>query len=157
MVHIYETDAGERGHPVDEETEMNCPTVLILCTGNSCRSQMAEALVNHDLAGRVRAVSAGTRPQPKVADGAIAALQQLGLATDELYPKDVDVFLNESVDLVVTVCDNAREACPVFPKPVRALHLPFHDPHGEPLESFLAVRDDIRARLVPAVREALGV
>ncbi len=118
---------------------------------------MAEALVNHDLAGRVRAVSAGTRPQPKVADGAIAALQQIGLPTDGLYPKDVDVFRNEPVDLVITVCDNARETCPVFPKPVRSIHLPFHDPHGAPLESFLTVRDDIRARLVPAVKEALGL
>ncbi|MDD4880639.1 MAG: arsenate reductase ArsC [Gallionellaceae bacterium] len=133
------------------------PTVLILCTGNSCRSQMAEALVNHDLAGRVRAVSAGTRPQPKVADGAIAALQELKLPTDGLHPKDVDVFLNQPIDLVVTVCDNAKETCPIFPKPVRSIHLPFHDPHGEPLESFLQVRDDIRARLVPAVREALGL
>ena len=133
------------------------PTVLILCTGNSCRSQMAEALVNHDLAGRARAVSAGTRPQPKVADGAIAALKALNLPTDGLYPKDVDVFMNEAVDLVITVCDNAKETCPVFPKPVRSLHLPFHDPHGEPLESFLAVRDDIRARLVPAVKDALGL
>jgi arsenate reductase len=133
------------------------PTVLILCTGNSCRSQMAEALLNHDLAGKARAVSAGTRPQPKVADGAIAALKQLGLPTESLCPKDVDVFMNQDVDLVVTVCDNAKETCPVFPRPVRAIHLPFHDPHGEPLESFLNVRDDIRARLVPAVREALGV
>ena len=136
---------------------MSLPTVLILCTGNSCRSQMAEVLVNHDLAGRARAVSAGTKPQPKVADGAIAALRALDLATDGLHPKDVDVFMNESVDLVVTVCDNAKETCPVFPKPVRAIHLPFHDPHGEPLESFVAVRDDIRARLVPAVKEALGL
>ena len=135
----------------------NLPTVLILCTGNSCRSQMAEALVNHDLAGRARAVSAGTRPQPEVADGAIAALQALNLPTGNLYPKDVDVFLNQAIDLVVTVCDNAKETCPVFPKPVRAIHLPFHDPHGEPLESFVAVRDDIRARLVPAVKEALGL
>ncbi|HEX8980418.1 MAG TPA: arsenate reductase ArsC [Parasulfuritortus sp.] len=133
------------------------PTVLILCTGNSCRSQMAEALVNHDLAGKARAVSAGTRPQPKVADGAIAALKQLDLPTDGLSPKDVDVFLNESIDLVVTVCDNAKETCPIFPKPVPSIHLPFHDPHGEPLESFVAVRDDIRARLIPAVREALDL
>lgn len=138
-------------------TDNTLPTVLVLCTGNSCRSQMAEALLNHDLAGRVRALSAGTRPQPKVADGAIVALQALGLPTDGLYPKDVDMFLNEEVDLVVTVCDNARESCPVFPRPVKAIHLPFHDPHGEPLESFLRVRDEIRARLVPAVREALGV
>jgi arsenate reductase len=133
------------------------PTVLVLCTGNSCRSQMAEVLLNHDLAGAVRALSAGTRPQPKVADGAIAALRDLGLPTDGLHPKDVDAVLGEDIDLVVTVCDNARETCPVFPRPVPSIHLPFHDPHGEPLESFIGVRDDIRARLVPAVREALGI
>lgn len=132
-------------------------TVLILCTGNSCRSQMAEVLVNHDLAGRVRALSAGTRPQAKVADGAIAALKEAGLDTEGLHPKDVDAVMNQDIDLVVTVCDNAKETCPVFPRPVKAIHLPFHDPHGEPLESFLTVRDDIRARLVPAVKEALGV
>lgn len=131
-------------------------TVLVLCTGNSCRSQMAEVLLNHDLAGQVRALSAGTRPQPKVAEGAIAALQQAGLPTDGLYPKAVEAVLDESIDLVVTVCDNAKETCPMFPKPVPRIHLPFHDPHGEPLESFIAVRDEIRARLIPAVREALG-
>ncbi|TSA22009.1 MAG: arsenate reductase ArsC [Betaproteobacteria bacterium] len=132
-------------------------TVLILCTGNSCRSQMAEVLLNHDLAGLVRAVSAGTKPQPKVADGAIAALKDAGLMTDGLYPKDVDVFMNEDIDLVVTVCDNAKETCPIFPRPVKSIHLPFHDPHGEPLENFLAVRDDIRARLIPAVRAHLAL
>jgi arsenate reductase (thioredoxin) len=132
-------------------------TVLVLCTGNSCRSQMAEVLLNHDLAGQVRALSAGTKPQPKVADGAIAALHEAGLQTAGLRPKDVDEVINENIDLVVTVCDNAREACPVFPRPVRSIHLPFHDPHGEPLQSFMHVRDDIRARLIPAVREALGL
>jgi arsenate reductase len=132
-------------------------TVLVLCTGNSCRSQMAEALLNHDLAGQVRAISAGTRPQPKVADGAIEALKLAGLPTDGLHPKDVDAVMNEDIDLVVTVCDNARESCPVFPRPIPAIHLPFHDPHGEPLESFLTVRDDIRKRLIAAVREKLGL
>jgi len=132
-------------------------TVLILCTGNSCRSQMAEAILNRDLAGKVRALSAGTRPQPKVAEGAIAALKLAGLPTDGLFPKDADVFMNEPIDLVVTVCDNAKEACPIFPRPVPQIHLPFHDPHGEPLESFVRVRDDIRARLLPAVRDALGL
>ncbi len=132
-------------------------TVLVLCTGNSCRSQMGEAILNHDLAGQVRGISAGTRPQPKVADGAIEALKLAGLPTDGLHPKDVDSLLDESIDLVVSVCDNAKETCPVFPRPVKRIHVPFHDPHGEPLESFVAVRDDIRARLVPAVREALGL
>jgi arsenate reductase (thioredoxin) len=55
------------------------------------------------------------------------------------------------------VCDNAKESCPIFPRPVPQIHLPFHDPHGEPLASFIQVRDDIRARLVPAVVEALGL
>lgn len=131
-------------------------TVLILCTGNSCRSQMAEVILNHDLVGRVHAMSAGTRPQPKVADGAIEALKLAGLPVDGLYPKDVDAVINEKIDLVVTVCDNAKESCPIFPHPVKSIHLPFHDPHGEPLESFERVRDDIRARLIPAVLEALG-
>ncbi len=131
--------------------------VLVLCTGNSCRSQMAEVLLNADLAGQVRARSAGTRPQPKVADGAIEALKRAGLPTEGLYPKDVDAVINEPFDLVVTVCDNAKEACPVFPRPVKAIHLPFHDPHGEPLESFERVRDDIRARLIAAVRSELGL
>lgn len=132
-------------------------TVLVLCTGNSCRSQMAEVLLNHDLATQVRALSAGTRPQPKVADGAIEALKLAGLDTEGLYPKDVDAVMNEDIDLVVTVCDNAKESCPVFPKPVPSIHLPFHDPHGEPLGSFIQVRDDIRNRLVSAVREKLGL
>ena len=63
----------------------------------------------------------------------------------------------EAFDLVVTVCDNAKEACPIFPRPVPRIHLSFHDPHGEPLESFVRVCDDIRARLVPAVGETWGL
>ena len=132
-------------------------TVLVLCTGNSCRSQMAEAILRHELGNQVRALSAGTRPQPKVADGAIAALKLAHLPTEGLYSKDISAVLNEPIDLVVTVCDNAKETCPIFPRPVPRIHLPFHDPHGEPLESFVRVRDEIQARLVPAVRQALGV
>jgi len=132
-------------------------TVLILCTGNSCRSQMAEVLVNHDLGPNVRALSAGTRPQPKVADGAIEALKQGGMSTAGLYPKDVDAVMHETIDLVVTVCDNARESCPIFPKPIPSIHMPFHDPHGEPMESFIKVRDEIRARLIPELKKRFAV
>lgn len=132
-------------------------TVLVLCTGNSCRSQMGEAILNHELAGLVRAISAGTSPQPKVADGAIEALKRAGLPTEALAPKTVEDVMHEAIDLVVSVCDNAKETCPVFPQPVKRIHVGFHDPHGEPLDSFIAVRDDIRARLVPAVRVALGL
>lgn len=132
-------------------------TVLVLCTGNSCRSQMGEAILNHDLAGLVRAISAGIAPQPMVADGAVEALRRAGVPTDGLYPKTVEAVMDQDIDLVVSVCDNAKETCPVFPRPVKRIHVGFHDPHGEPLESFIAVRDEIRARLVPAVREALGL
>lgn len=118
---------------------------------------MAEVLLRHDLAGRVRARSAGTRPQPRGAEQTIAALQDLRLPTEELHRKDVDAVLGEDIDLVVTVCDDAKETCPIFPRPVRSIQLPFHDPRGEPPESFIAVRDDIRARLVLVVREALGL
>lgn len=135
----------------------NLKTVLVLCTGNSCRSQMGEAILNHDLAGLVRGISAGTDPQPKVADGAIEALKRAGLPTEGLFPKAVEAVMDEEIDLVVSVCDNARESCPVFPRPVKRIHVGFRDPHGEPLAQFIAVRDDIRARLVPAVREALGL
>ena len=132
-------------------------TVLVLCTGNSCRSQMAEVLLRRDLGGAVRVLSAGTRPQPKVAEGAIEALKLAGLPTDGLYPKDIDAVINEPIDLAVTVCDNAKETCPVFPRPVPRIHISFRDPHGEPLEGFIRVRDDISGRLIPAVREALGL
>jgi arsenate reductase len=140
-----------------EEKMSTAKTVLVLCTGNSCRSQMGEAILNHDLAGLVRAISAGTRPQPRVADGAIEALKLAGFPTDGLYPKDVQAVMDQDIDLVVSVCDNAKETCPIFPRPVPRIHVPFHDPHGEPLNSFIAVRDNIRTRLVPAVRAALGL
>ena len=132
-------------------------TVLVLCTGNSCRSQMAEVILNDAFAGAVRALSAGIKPQPRVAEGAIEALKRAGLSVEGLYPKDIDAVIDEPIDLVVTVCDNAKESCPVFPRPVPRIHVPFHDPHGEPLASFLKVRDEIRAQLVPVVAAALGL
>jgi len=132
-------------------------TVLVLCTGNSCRSQMAEAILRHELGEHIRALSAGTQVQPRVAENAIEALKLAHVPTEGLYPKDVLVVMDQPIDLVVTVCDSARESCPIFPKAVRSIHLPFHDPHGEPLESFVRVRDEIRERLLPMVRQQLGL
>lgn len=132
-------------------------TVLVLCTGNSCRSQMGEAILNQALAGRVRALSAGTRPQPQVAPLALTALARAGVPGEGLVPKPVEAVLGEAIDLVVTVCDNARESCPVFPQSVPRLHLSFPDPHGQPLAAFVALEKDIRTRLVPAVAQALGL
>lgn len=118
---------------------------------------MAEVILNRYLAGQVRAISAGTQPRPQVSAGAIAALALATLPIGGLYPKNVDTVMNEDIDLVVTVCDDAKEACPVFPRPVKSIHLSFHDPYGEELESYVRVREDIRRRLVPAVRQALGL
>jgi len=132
-------------------------TVLILCTGNSCRSQMAQALINHDLGPAINAISAGTSPGPKVATGAIEALKLAGISTEGLYPKNVDAVMNDAIDLVVTVCDNAKETCPIFPKPVPSIHMPFHDPHGDPLESFLQVRDEIRSRLLTELKRRFAL
>jgi arsenate reductase len=135
---------------------MMAKTVLILCTGNSCRSQMAEALVNHEFGPAIRAISAGTNPGEKVAEGALEALRLASISTDGLSPKSVDTVMHEPIDLVVTVCDNAKETCPVLPRTIPSLHRPFHDPHGEPLESFIKVRDEIRAKLLPEIRERLA-
>ncbi len=131
--------------------------ILILCTGNSCRSQMAQVILNQALAGQVQAFSAGTQPQAAVAAGALTALQQAGLDTAGLYPKTLDSLHEHCFDLVVTVCDHAQESCPVFSPSVKQLHLSFHDPHGEEISRFIAVRDDISQRLVPAVCAALGL
>ena len=109
-------------------------SVLVLCTGNSCRSQMAEAILNHELSDLLQARSAGTQPQPQVAAGAIEALKLAGLPTEALVPKSIDSLLDQNFDLVVTVCDNANDSCPVFPQAAKRIHTPFHDPHGEPLE-----------------------
>ncbi len=117
---------------------------------------MAQALINHDLGPGIRAISAGTRPAPKVADGALEALRLAGISAEGLYPKDVDAVMAEPIDLVVTVCDSARETCPVFPRPIPALHMAFHDPHGESLDSFIRVRDEIRARLLPEIKKRVG-
>jgi arsenate reductase len=128
--------------------------VLLLCTGNSCRSQMAEGLVNHDLGGRWEAHSAGTAPAAVVHPLAVRAMAEAGIDIAGAVPRHVDTLVGESWDLVVTVCDAARESCPVFPHPVEQLHVSFPDPalatgsDEERLAVFRTVRDDIRVRLV---------
>lgn len=131
-------------------------TVLVLCTGNSCRSPMGEAILNHDLAGRVRAISAGATPRPHIVEEVISALTLAGIPTEDLHPKGIEAVADEPVDLVVRVCD-AEASCPLFPRPTQHLQLAFHDPHDGGLDSFVALRDDMRARLVPAVCAALDI
>jgi len=126
--------------------------VLILCTGNSARSQMAEGLLRHDGGDRYEVFSAGTRPS-SVRPEAIAVLAELGIDISGHRSKSVDEFIGQPLDLVITVCDNAREACPVFPGRTRRLHWPFEDPaqtqgsEEERKAAFRRVRDQIRERI----------
>ena len=131
--------------------------VLVLCTGNSCRSQMAAGWVNHLLAGRWEARSAGTAPAARVHPLAVRAMAEAGVDVSAGRPEHVGVYLEEPWDLVVTVCDSAQETCPSFPRPVQKLHLSFFDPAAaegtdeERMAVFRRVRDEIRDRLVPAI------
>lgn len=129
--------------------------VLILCTGNSCRSILAEALINHELKDSWLAYSAGTEPS-RVNPYALKVLQELDVDTSGLRSKSVQEFLEISdLDLVITVCDHAKESCPVFPKPVKRIHISIDDPapySDQPEEIALPVfrktRDEIRERIV---------
>jgi arsenate reductase len=133
--------------------------VLILCTGNSCRSQMAEGFVNHLLDGRWEARSAGTQPAPRVHPLAVEAMAEAGIDISSGVPEHVDRYRDEAWDLVVTVCDSAKETCPTFPPPVERLHISFDDPASargteeERMAVFRRVRDEIRDHLVGAVGE----
>lgn len=131
--------------------------VLILCTGNSCRSQMAEGWVNHLLAPAWEARSAGTRPAAAVHPLAVRAMAEVGIDISGGIPEHVEAYLDQPWDLAVTVCDSARESCPLFPRPVEQIHVSFFDPaeaagsDEERLAVFRTVRDDIRARLLPEI------
>ena len=134
--------------------------VLFLCTENACRSQMAEGLVNHDLAGQVRAFSAGVRPS-QVNPRAIRVMAELGIDISQHRSKSVDVLKGEQFDLVITVCDNAAEQCPIFPGETEVMHVGFPDParatgiEEEILTVFRTVRDNLRERLGNLLREKL--
>jgi arsenate reductase len=129
------------------------PRVLILCTGNSARSQMAEGLMRHEAGGRFEVFSAGTRPS-QVRPEAIAVMAEIGLDISGHRSKSVDEFVGQDLDFVITVCDNAKETCPVFPGAVKRLHWPFEDPAAvEGSEevrkaAFRRTRDRIHGRIM---------
>lgn len=126
--------------------------VLFLCTGNSCRSQMAEAIVNARLGDRWQAVSAGTVPAGYVHPKAIAALAEIGIHHDG-RSKLADEFRDVAFDVVVTVCDSAAEECPLWLGQGRRVHHSFPDPaKTDDMADFRAVRDAI-AREIPALLE----
>ena len=126
--------------------------VLILCTGNSCRSQMAEGILK-SLARNWDVFSAGTEPADKVNPNAVSAMAEIGIDISENFPKSVDKFLPQYWDYVISVCGNADKNCPIFKGKVgKRLHIPFDDPakfEGDPesiKRGFARVRDEIKAK-----------
>lgn len=128
------------------------PRVLVLCTANSARSQMAEGLLRHDSGGRLEVASAGTRPG-QVRPEAVAVMAEIGIDIGGHRSKAVDEFLGQAFDVVLTVCDHAAESCPTFPGDGRRLHHAFSDPAAvrgsqtEQLAAFRSVRDELRVFL----------
>ena len=126
--------------------------VLFLCTGNSCRSQMAEGLLRYSAGESIEPASAGTNPLGLNAQ-AVAAMAEVGIDISAHESKHVDSLIGESFDYVITVCDNARESCPVFPGQTRQLHWGFEDPaqaegtDAERMAVFRRVRDEITTRI----------
>jgi len=128
--------------------------VLILCTGNSCRSIIAEALINKYLDG-VKAYSAGVNPSGRVNENAKKVLMKEGAWRDEYHSKDIDEVMDIDFDLVITVCDNAKETCPTFPKKIKTIHIPFEDPDGKDYSEFEKLIEEMKRRLIPKIKEEI--
>ena len=129
--------------------------VLILCTGNSCRSIIAEALLNHDLADCVEAHSSGVAASGRVNPNAKQVLQQFEMWEEHYHSKVIEKVMDTAFDLVVTVCGNAQETCPVFPGNTEVIHVGFEDPDGQEFGAFLQTFAQIREKLVPIVKNKL--
>ena len=120
--------------------------VLFLCTGNSCRSQMAEGFLKQY--SNFEVFSAGTDPGDFVQPFAIEVMKEVGIDISSHKPEAVQKYLNNEFDYVITVCDGAKESCPVFTGKVKnRLHIGFEDPHGKSMEIFRRVRDEIKAKI----------
>jgi len=124
--------------------------VLVLCTGNSCRSIIAEAQINAFLEG-INAQSSGVKASGRVNPHAQALLEAKGVWRETYHSKVLEEVQESPFDLIVTVCDHANETCPMFPKPVPRLHISFEDPDGKGAEAFETTYTEIKERLLPAV------
>lgn len=130
--------------------QTNKPLVLVLCTGNSCRSHMAEGILRAASKGAFEVASAGSKPAGYVHPLAIKALAEIGLDISQHTSKHMKDFLNHNVETVITVCGNADQACPIYPGQVNRYHWPFVDPahvpgnEEEQMNVFREVRDQIR-------------
>jgi arsenate reductase (thioredoxin) len=126
--------------------------VLILCTGNSARSQMAEGILRHIGGDDYEVESAGVAPS-QVRPEAVTAMNEIGISIDGQYSKSVDKFTGQNFDYIITVCDNAKESCPVFPGNAKRIHWSFDDPAAvkgteqKRLAEFRRVRDEISDKL----------
>lgn len=126
------------------------PLVLILCTGNSCRSHIAEGFLRATLADSANIASAGSKPAGFVHPLAIKVMAEIGIDISKHHSKHLNEFLEQHVDTVITVCGNADQACPIFPGQLNRHHWPFFDPakatgsEGEILNCFRRVRDEMR-------------
>lgn len=134
---------------------MSSKKVLVMCTGNSCRSIIGEALINAKLDGIV-AYSCGVKPSGKVNANAKRVLEQNGVWRESYHSKHLDEVIDIAFDLVVTVCDHANESCPMFPKAVEKIHVGFEDPDGKEYEAFIETYREIEEVLLPKVRDALS-
>jgi arsenate reductase len=126
--------------------------ILVLCTGNSCRSIIAEAILNSN---GFEAYSSGVNPSGKVNLNAQKVLKEYGIWQDKYHSKNLDEVMDIDFDLVVTVCDNAKESCPVFPKKVKTIHIPFDDPDGKEYNEFVKTYKEIEERLLPIVKNRI--
>lgn len=129
---------------------MTKPKILILCTGNSCRSQMAEGILRHAAGDLFEVFSAGSKPAETVHPLAIAVLAEIGIDISEYTSKHLNKFLDAGIRTVITVCGNADQACPAFPGKVNRYHWGFEDPPhaarpGESeIDAFRRIRDQIK-------------
>jgi arsenate reductase len=130
--------------------------VLILCTGNSCRSIIAEAVLNAYLDG-VDAYSSGVKASNRVNPNAKKVLQEANIWRDEYHSKTIDKVIDTEFDLVVTVCDNAKERCPIFAKNTKVIHVGYEDPDGKEYKAFEKTFKLIKTELTPIVRLELGL
>ena len=124
--------------------------VLVMCTGNSCRSIIGEALINKELIS-IKAYSCGVAPSGKVNPYAKKILELNNAWSDEYYSKHLDEFKNIDFDLVVTVCDHANETCPIFNKKTKKIHVGFEDPDGKDFKAFKKTYNLIKERLLKEV------
>ncbi len=128
--------------------------VLIICNGNSCRSIMAEALINKYF-NDIKAFSAGIKPIGKVNPNAKKVLKENGCWDEKYHSKCLNEILDIDFDLVVTVCDQAKQSCPSFSLSVKKIHIGFEDPDKKTYDKFEEIYNNIKKELLPKVQEAL--